>query len=367
MNGTLAIKLKQTLVIGEAIADEDDKTAWPGHIQFVDWIDEDRIVYCTLSGHVVCRHLKSQTVLWQHDNPSGLKYADFSLCRNKRIFAILNCHMGSEVTDYQITLINCDTGELLVRWDKAKINEILGVDHALPTNIALMPVSGKLLVTTFSSTFGANGFIIASDYKQVERRFDTDRHVQRISASPNDDRIVMLADKYVVSLLDLPSNQWLFLQGERVYKKKDSEEGDSSPGINHVFHDGKALVIFNNDGGLCGTVYTHSLSENPVKKCFGPNAHNELDVDFERQRIATTGTGMDITMWDFDGGQLGYLPKITTQRNTCIKFSPSFQRLAIGSWDNTVSLYELSLEDHPGDPKWSDSTTVELEGPVEDH
>ena len=341
------MKLKKTTVIGDAI--EDRESGWQGHIEFVDWVDEEHILYCDQSGWVTCRHLESQTDLWKHQ--IEFTYANFSLCRNKRVFAMLVSISASDFSKKQIVIIDCDSGEFLAKWNGPALNDLLGVDHALPTNIALSPVSGKLFVTLFSRTFGSNGFIVGSDYKRVEGRFDADNYVSGISVSPSEDRVVMLADKSLVSVLDLPANDWLYLEGDRIYKERLSEEGDSSPGISQVFHDGEDFLVIGH-GGLNGTICVHSLLNGTVEEFGSTSFHDQRDVDFKNQRIAITGLGKDVSIRSFDGKELAYLPDVTLQENSCIKLSPSLERLVVGSWDNTVSIYEISLEEDPNGPSW---------------
>ena len=346
------MKLTQTNVIGDAVADRE--LAWPGHIKFLDWLDEEHLIYCTISGKLTCLHLETQKPVWQHD--IELKYGSFSLCRSRRVFAVLfRTESGKS-----LFVIDCDTGNFLLDIDKNGLAKILGIDFALPTNIALTPVHAKLVVTCFGLAFGANGYIIDNQYKAVERQFDADGHVSRLSVSPDESRITMLADKYTVSVYDLKSEEWIFLQGERVYERQDYVEGDSSPGVNHVFHDGKDILIFNNDGGMCGTGYLHSIKDN--KTTFFPayNAHNELDVDFNNRRTAITGTGLDVLLVSFEGKELAYYPDANLQRNSCIKFSPSFGQLAVGSWDNTVSIYDVSEQYDPEAPTYSDNCVVDF-------
>ncbi len=337
------MKLLQTIVLGRA--NEDRDSGWSDHIEYVDWIDDERILYCSRSGWITCRHLKTQTNLWRHQ--IEFKYAHFSLCRNTQVFAMLSNWEGEK----QIVVIDCNSGEFLAKWIGSEIESLLQVDHALPTNIALTPVTGKLLVTLFSFTFGNNGFILDNNYRQVEGRFETDGFVHRISVSNNEQRIVMLADDDVVSVLDLPSRAWLFLQGERIYEKQLSQEGESSEGINQVFHDGQDLLMIGH-GGLNATIYVHSLLNDTVESFCGTSCLDQRDVDFANQRIAITGLGKDLSIRTFGGRELAYLPNINLQQNSCIKLSPSLTRVLVGSWDSTVSVYEISPEADPDEPTW---------------
>ena len=350
------MKLKKTTVIGDAI--EDRESGWQGHIEFVDWIDEEHILYCNQSGWVTCRHLESQTDLWKHQ--IEFKYAKFSLCRDKRVFAMLVSLRTPEVSKDQIAIIDCDSCEFLAKWDGSALSDLLDADHALPTNIALAPVSGKLFVILFSRTFGSNGFIVGSDYKRVEGRFEADHYVHDISVSPSEDRVAMRADKSLVSVLDLPANDWLYLEGDRIYKERLSEEGDTGPGISQVFHDGQDLLVIGHDG-LNGTIYVHSLLNGTVEEFGGTSFHDRRDVDFKNQRIAITGLGKDVSIRSFDGKELAYLPDVTLQQNSCIKLSPLLERLVVGSWDNTVSIYEISLEEDPNGPSWYRNFDADIE------
>ena len=93
----------------------------------------------------------------------------------------------------------------------------------------------------------------------------------------------------------------------------------------------------------------------------GTSFHDRRDVDFKNQRIAITGLGKDVSIRSFDGKELAYLPDVTLQQNSCIKLSPLLERLVVGSWDNTVSIYEISLEEDPNGPSWYRNFDADIE------
>lgn len=109
--------LLQTIVLGRA--NEDRDSGWSDHIEYVDWIDDERILYCSRSGWITCRHLKTQTNLWRHQ--IEFKYAHFSLCRNTQVFAMLSNWEGEK----QIVVIDCNSGEFLAKWIGSEIESLL--------------------------------------------------------------------------------------------------------------------------------------------------------------------------------------------------------------------------------------------------
>jgi WD40 repeat protein len=78
-----------------------------------------------------------------------------------------------------------------------------------------------------------------------------------------------------------------------------------------------------------------------VQSFDGLNGHIELDVSFSTRRIALTGTSTDLTVLDFDGNVLAHKKNATMQRNLSVEFSPSADRILVGSWDNTLSVFSI--------------------------
>jgi WD40 repeat protein len=80
------------------------------------------------------------------------------------------------------------------------------------------------------------------------------------------------------------------------------------------------------------------------------NGHIEMDVDFQHERIALTGTSTNITLLSFAGEELVHLENAMPDRNACIEFSPSGDRLIVGCFDGTVAVFKLPTLPEPAKP-----------------
>ena len=341
-------------LIGTPIDDPDERS--PGRIEFVDWLDDGHVIFCCDAGEIVCYELESEQIVWRQK--INLRYGKFSLCRAKRRLAV---HTNPEDEDRRLCVIDCDLGEFVFDTKETQLVDANGDEINHITNVAFSPTDGTLFICCFGFAFGTNGYLLSENYERVLRRFETDGFVHRIVVSPSGSRLTMQADDDVVSIYNLDSNEWLFLDGERIYAEQDSMEGNSCPGVNHVFHDGADTLIYNSDTGLMGNLYVCTLSTKTREQFSLLDAHNELDVDFENQRIAVTGTGRNLLLMSFEGVELCALLDITKQRNSCIRFSPQYDKLIVGSWDGTVSVYEIRDEPDPeGQSVWR-STAIEFD------
>lgn len=115
-----------------------------------------------------------------------------------------------------------------------------------------------------------------------------------------------------------------------------------APFFSHIRHDGaKTLICTRDNSWSTGQVQVHDLVTKEVKAFDAANGHIEMDVDFQRRRIVLTGTSKGLLLTDFDGKVLANAKEATLQRNACVEFSPSGNRVLVGSWDNTVSVFEI--------------------------
>ena len=50
----------------------------------------------------------------------------------------------------------------------------------------------------------------------------------------------------------------------------------------------------------------------------------------------------DLTVLDFDGHVVAHKKNVTMQRNASVEFSPAVDRILVGSWDNTLSVFSIA-------------------------
>lgn len=137
---------------------------------------------------------------------------------------------------------------------------------------------------------------------------------------------------------------WDTKAGKEIFKKgKDEEAAIDAPFTSNAMFDGEHTLVYTVDNSWAtGKVFVHAILANKETASFDSrNGHVVMDVDFAHGRIALTGTNRKLTVVDLTGRVIADKDAVTFQRNISIAFSPNGERLAIGSWDNTVRIFEL--------------------------
>jgi WD40 repeat protein len=317
---------------GEPIA---DRTAgWNGHIEFASWVDEEYVVFASRSGEVVCISLDSGKVKWSLDNITEIQ--DWSVSRKTRRLAYLT---GKKV----ISVVDCDNGKPLLKADSDQLARLLHVDFAIPFRVTISPDDGRLIVCLFSTFYGRNGYILDSSFQKMLSSFHVDASASELSMPPSGARIAVVADKDVLCVRDLTADQDVFFCGVRIAREPESFTFTiDAPFFSHLRDGGGDTIVYTEDNSWgTGTVFVHNITTQNVKQFGARNGHIELDVAFPAQRIVLTGTSKDLTLVDFDGKVLAHQKGATQQRNSCVEFSPNGQRILVGSWDNTISIFRI--------------------------
>lgn len=317
---------------GKPIADE--KTAWPGHIDFASWIDDESIVFASPSGNVTCISLKDDKVKWTLPNVINIR--SWSVSRRTKRLAYL---AGNNVS-----VIDCVDGKALVSMDSEQLARLLGLPYATPSQLAITPDDGRLILYNFSMSYGRHGYVLDPSYTKVLSCFHLDASPRELSLSPKAGRIAVVADKEVLCVRDIVADRDVFFRGERIQKAPETiTHTIDVPFFSHLRDGDSNEIVYTEDNCWSyGRVFVHNIKTKNVKSFSARNGHIELDVSFSSQRIVLTGTSRDLDLLSFDGTQLAHAEKPTLQRNMCVEFSPSGRQVLLGSWDNTLSILQIS-------------------------
>ena len=317
--------------IGEPLRDHE--VAWAGRIDFASWVDDEQIVYSS-RGDVTCISTKTSRVQWVVRNVGEI--CDWSISRGTKRLAILG-------DNYAISVINCSSGKAIFTADRTRMAKILGQDYVLPTRIAIAPIDGRLFLNSFSTYYGRNAYILDPSYTKVLSTFEVDASPRKLSVSQNGLRAAVIADDEVLCVRDLVGDRDVFFQGKRIKEKPVSHSGSiDTPFFSHLRDSGGDDLIYALDNSWeTGEVFVYNLKTKKVHTFDGLNGHIELDVSFSTRRLALTGTSTDLTVLDFDGNVIAHKKNATMLRNSSIEFSPSADRILIGSWDNTLSVFSV--------------------------
>lgn len=313
---------------------QDRKEAWEGHVEFASWIDDETVVYLS-RGVVTCISTKSGKVQWVVEDVGEI--SRWSISSKAKRLAILT-------DNSTISVIDCRNGKTIFTADDTRMAKILGLSFALPSRIALAPNDGRLVLCTFSTSYGRNAYILDPSYTKVLSSFGVDASPREITVSPNGDRVAVIADHDVLCVRNLIENRDVFFRGTRIEEKPHSlTSATDTPFFSHLRDGGGDHLIYTVDNSwTTGEVFVHNLRTKKVNSFDGRNGHIELDVSFPTRRIALTGTSTDLTVLSFDGNVIAHKKNATLQRNSSVEFSPSANRILVGSWDNTLSVFSIT-------------------------
>lgn len=308
--------------------------AWKGHVKFASWIDDDLVVFASRAGVVSCISIKDGKVQWRI--PSVGEISDWTVSQSTKRLAFLT-------DDHVACVIDCTSGEKLMSADRDQIAQLLQLHYAFPCRLAIAPDDGRLILCNFSSVYGRNGYVLAPTYDKLLFRFSIDASPRAITMSPKGDRVSFIADDEVLCVREIETDRDVFFRGNRIRKKPDSVTfAIDVPFYSHLIDDGDHTLVYTRDNSWAtGQVFVLDTDKNKVVSFDACNGHIELDVSFTKRRVALTGTSTDLTILDFDGKLIAHSANVSLQRNACVEFSPREDRVLVGSWDNTLSIYAI--------------------------
>tara|TARA_R110002111_G_scaffold1157_1_gene8149 strand:- start:3517 stop:4569 length:1053 start_codon:yes stop_codon:yes gene_type:complete len=317
---------------GEPI--KDPKAAWAGHIEYASWIDDERIVYWS-RGDVTCISTKTRQIQWVVRGVG--KISDWSVSRDMKRLAIL---AENDTT----SVIDCNSGKVIFTANRTRMSKMLGLDFTIPSRLAFVHNDGRLIICMFSTFYGRNAYILDASYEKTLTSFDIDALPRNISVSPEGSRVAVIAKDDVLCVRDLHSNRDVFFRGKRITEKPDTlTSAIDAPFYSHFRDSGRELLIYTLDNSWAtGKVFVHNIKTTKINSFDGRNGHIELDVSFPTRQLVVTGTSTDLTVLDFDGHVITHKKNVTTQRNASVEFSPLADRILVGSWDNTLSVFSIT-------------------------
>lgn len=323
-------------VIDRRVESEHERLVnWSRHIDHAAWVDDDKIVFATQGGSISCLAVNTNKLVWSV--PGSKELRAWSVSRATRRLAYLD-------SEHRIVILDCRSGKELFNCDSRSLARLLDKSHVVPSRIALNPTDGRLILLDYSRSYGRHGYVLNAAYRELESSFNVDASVRELSVSHDGTCIAVIGDKDILSVRHLADDKDLFLVGQRVLKEEKSISSEIGPPfLSHVRHDGANIIVATIDGGCwqIGQVSVLDIAAKGGTSFSAGNTHIELDVNFPARRIILTGTSNSLTLTDFSGKELIHVDNLTKQRNTCVEFSPTGDRILVGSWDSTVSVYKI--------------------------
>lgn len=313
---------------------------WQGPIKYASWVDDDTVVYWSQSGTLTCRTLRAAKPLWQVRHLEGVY--SWSVDRKNRNVALIRKQL---ITDgWSVSVFDCITGKLRFFADKPQLERLLGTGSQRPVCVLLMPSGGRLVICMSAEYYSRSAFILDGTFQKVDSSFHIDAYASCATLSPDGTTVTTIADENVISVREIMADKEIYFSGNRIFKKPEPVFSSSSdvPFISNARHDGKETLIWSVDNSWgSGTVNVSNIVTKKVISFDARNGHVVMDVDFDRQRIALSGTSKDLTVVDFGGQVITDLKKAASRRNAAIEFSPSGNQILVGSWDHTLTIYRI--------------------------
>ena len=217
-----------------------------------------------------------------------------------------------------------------------------GVPYLVPYRVTWVPVAQKLLVFT-SDANGGNGLLLDGESFENGATIQTEDFVKRCSTDCSGRFVVTVSGRDNVHIWDTKAAKEIFECGQNKVPAVDA------PFISNAMFDGDRVLIYTVDNSWgTGTVVVQDVLANQEKARFNSrNGHVVMDVDFAHKRVALTGTERRLSVLDFSGNLFADKGSVTFQRNAAISFSPDGNLLAVGSWDNTIRIFEIKERVEP--------------------
>jgi len=209
----------------------------------------------------------------------------------------------------------------------------------------------ELLVVTKGSeddgnAHGQHAYLYDWRRRRVEQRYFVDPGPYAVSVSEDGRLFGYVADQTILCIYDAQTRRDRVLAGEHVAGRPFND----MIALHAPFYSGiqitsdYAVVSRDRPDHMTGNseVYIINLDNGEVEAHIEtPGGHLEFDVDFEHERVAVTGSAAHLAIYDFAGNELYLEENITAHRNLAIAFSEDGQHIALGGYENTVSVFEI--------------------------
>ena len=306
----------------------------PKQIQFdsnryyTDWISEDEIISFSRDLRLVRTNVTNQEEAWAKKLESGVNEIEVSRTQNR--VAIIT-------DEHEIVVFDTNDGTTLHSIRSDSLADKIGIDSCLPTEIAIHPKDGRLLVVDFSRYFGSNAHLLSSEFNTVDKTVDVDAMPRHISFSIDGDSLVTIGACDVLNVRNVAKNSDTFFTGKRFKKpNKSFSVPIDAPFYSNVFFDGKTTLAFARDNSWStGKITIQQLGTDNKTTFDALNGHIVMDVEFEKKWILVSGTSTNAYLFKFDGSKIAQLDNANHGRNFGIKFSPSGNRFLVFNRDST--------------------------------
>ena len=308
---------------------------------FAEWLNDVEIVSYTRDWRLARVDVSTKEKKWSRKWLDGV--SDFSVCASQMRIALI-CK-SDLLKETKVVLVHTTDGSSILSTDSRKLSELADTQFFLPTQIAIHPKNGSVLISNFSTHFGDNAYLFNNKLDRIDRRIGVDSMPGEISFTENADRLTILADFDVLNIRDISKNSDIYFAGKRYKKPRTSITSVvDAPFFSNAYHDGENMLVYSRDNSWAtGRIFVHELDKKTKNEFDGLNGHIVMDVDFANKRIAASGTSKDISLFDFNGNKLAELTNATGKRNFNLRFSPDGKKLLICN-SNAIWIFAIKPE-----------------------
>jgi WD40 repeat protein len=320
-----SVELKPLTVIGSPL--KDRKEAWPGHIDFLVWLDDDTLVHGGEAGFIKCHRLAPTKSVWTRKFKAKIDSIDAG---GGSIFVL--------VADETLHALDPATGSSTRQITAEALAKSARKEYLFPGKLTWISRGNRLLIATSADNYGYHGYLLSARTFALAGRTRMDGEAPDIASTKDGRYFVSRTRRTIRIWSDAAKREVLKLGG----RSKRDAGGFHDPFFSNALFDGKNTLLYSVDYGS-SAVHVYDTKYRKERARFSSrNGHLEMDADFKASRIALTGTSQNLTLVDFSGKVLAERQKVAVQRIISAKFSPSGKRLAVGSWDNTVRLFDVN-------------------------
>lgn len=319
---------------------------WDGlihRVEHVSWLDERTIVTWSTTGTIRCVDVKNGEEKWSI--PKIYQVDQWSLTRETRRLAVLHKNSIERFAgDDVLLIVDVGSGKTIQTWTEDKLAKTLGLRHLIIKSIALSQVEPKLIVTNFSTYFGRNAYVLNMDSGKLAASFEIDTRMRELTVTDDGRYATTIADKKVLCVREIKDNREIHFEGERTLTEPKTMSFTIGPAFqSHARYDGHQRLVVAVDGGCFGKgkIEVRNFANKDKIVFDSHNQHNEIDVDFAKNRIAVTGTSTGLTLFSFDGKTLAEVESVQGGRKSDVAFSPSGEQIAIAGEDNSVTIFAV--------------------------
>ncbi len=316
-----AEELPSIAVIGKPIPARLGGGSWPHRVEFLFWGSDDSIAYGGTAGFVCNYDLKLHRQAWE-----------------ATVGTAITGVTGSSDSDRLYVLDAQGTIHILAKSDDKELSSTAlgrGQVHSGAT-----PYSGTFVWNPQRQCLLFSG--VSGDVTLTAERLNivavkSEDGFHDVSLDPTGQYVVLTSNLNTVRIWDLKQKKL-----HATFGKPEESLIDAQFVSNGWFDGTRTLIITNDNAWSVGSVTVADTIDDEFKVVFSSeNGHVVIDVDAANKWIALIGTSGTLTVTDFSGTILGQR-KATQDRNMVVRFSPNGKRVAIGSLDNTVRIFDLS-------------------------